>query len=163
MTSKNIPSWHVWKETHLPVYSGCLASSGFMYQIPNFLLCTIPVLDLRCFGAGDSRSCSWWQISSWNDDSSCFCYLSLDLFSLSELDMSSWQLACKGLPYGPISQSTLSYTFPNLSHPFQFNDFNFSFSQAPWVILSMESVDSHGFPQLRRHSKFVEDMILMIQ
>ncbi len=90
------------------------------------------------------------------------CCLSLDLISLFELDMSSRQLACRCLPCGPSSRSTLSYTFPNLSHPFQFSDFNLSFSHTPWVILSIESADSHGFPHWRRHSKCVEDIVLKI-
>lgn len=95
-----------------------------------------------------------------NDDpSSCFCCLNLqlDLFNFTEFDMSSRQLVCKWLPCDPSFQSALSHTFPNLSHPFQFNDFNFTFSHVSCVMFSM---DSHGFPHWRRHSKWTEDMIL---
>ena len=54
------------------------------------------------------------------DSLSCFCCLSLHLFSLSELDMSSQQLACRCFPMW----SALSYTFPNPITPFQFKAFH---------------------------------------
>ena len=162
VTSKNIPSRGV-RRTHYQFIQGafhlqgsCTKHTGFCHAL---YLCLILDSSVQVIQSPDHDG----RFLHENANSlSCFCCLSLDLFSLSEFDMSSRQLARRCLPCGPSSQSTLSYAFPNLSHPFQFSDFNLSFSHAPWVILTIESADSHGFPHWRRHSKCVEDIFLKV-
>ena len=94
----------------------------FRFHAP-FLSCTIPVLDLRHFGRSPDHDGRFLRENA--DSLSCFCCLTLDLFSLFELDMSSRQLCFA------MWSELLIHTFPNLSHPFQFSDFNLSFSHAP--------------------------------
>ena len=50
---------------------------------------------------------------------SCFCFLSLDLFSLSELDMSSRQLACRCLPWHVVRAPNPHYHTHFQTYPVQ--------------------------------------------
>ena len=125
VTSKNIPSRGVRKEN--PPTSSFRESFIFRFhtQTHMFLyLCLISNASVQVIQSLDhySRFIHEMLILYLT-----FCFLNLDLFSLSELDMSSRQFACTCLPCRPSFQSTLSYTFPNLSHPFQFSNFNLRF------------------------------------
>lgn len=45
--------------------------------------------------------------------------------------------------------STIIHIPKHLPYPFQFSDFDLSFSHAAWVMLSIDSADLHGFPHWR--------------
>ena len=148
VTSKNIPSWCVWN--HLPVRSGCLTSSGFMHQMHKFLL-----------------RCRWLKI----------------LLLVADFFM-KWQLFLLLLPKSRLGAWTIWQTFTcklstwhiklRQAEEIQAYHTHFKIYHIPSSSMTSTSVfpmhlesccqwNQYGFPQLRRHSKCVEDMILMMK
>ena len=142
------------------LFSGCLASSGFIHHIHKFLLCKQPtsILERSLFGTG-SGSCDWFP-SNISEVASTdavvdvkvarhFSFLFCACFSFAEFFRYRQQFVCMYKPFGPSPQETFVATSPNLSRPCHIKALACMPSHLSRVMLSIESSFWHGFPHSR--------------